>query len=298
MGGHWSSEVGRSSRIEESNSSRVESPRRIRDFIRDRANSSKEESHISHRPDACDDEQKKYEQKKLEAIEMGRNKMEKYQQQAKLYQNEDRDTFEQFKEDFESTISIESANRAVYIISRKPDYAMSISEIDVINGKITGEIYDHQKSRENRNEFNLSEIAFNQIRLAMEDLKREMPEFNLKCWYDVCVVNKETKEIVKLFFPEERGPYGKIKADRKTFKAGEDEFIALAGTSTGQSKFYLLAQHPKAFPGKEVTSITVIRHSGGSIDIEYEFGSQWEQKEEASPNTSNTAVFGSRDSLE
>jgi hypothetical protein len=272
MGGHWSSEVGQSSRTERSNSSEVEGHRHHHDFIRDQAN--------KHR-DLCN-----------QAIEMGKNKMEKYQQQAKIYQNEDRDTFEQFKKDFESTISIESANRATYIISRKPDCAMSISEIDVINGKITGEIYDHQKSRENSNEFNLSEIAFNQIRLAMEDLKREMSEFNLKCWYDVCVINKETKEIVKLFFPEKSGPDGKIKADRKTFKAGEDGFIALAGTPTGQSKFYLLAQHPKAFPGKEVTSITVIRRSGGPIDIEYEFGSQLEQEEESSP------VFGSRDSLE
>ena len=190
---------------EKSNSSEVEGHRHHHDFIRDQAN--------KHR-DLCN-----------QAIEMGKNKMEKYQQQAKIYQNEDRDTFEQFKKDFESTISIKKfANRATYIISRKPDCAMSISEIDVINGKITGEIYDHQKSRENRNEFNLSEIAFNQIRLAMEDLKREMSEFNLKCWYDVCVINKETKEIVKLFFPEESGPDGKIKADRKTFKAGEDGF--------------------------------------------------------------------------
>ncbi len=82
------------------------------------------------------------------------------------------------------------------------------------------------------------------------------------------------------------------------FKAGEDGFVALAGTCTAQSKFYLLAQHPKAFPGKEVTSITVIRGPSSIIDIDYEFGSQWEQKEEASPNTSNTVVFGSRDSLE
>ncbi len=266
MGRHWSSEVGRSSRTERSNSSEVEGHCHHHDFIRDQANKHRE---------LCN-----------QAIEMGRNKMEKYQQQAKLYQNKDRDTFEQFRENFESIVTIESVNRAAYIISRKRDYGIYLNGVDVINGKITGDVNEHQRSQKNSNEFNLSEIAFNQIRLAMEHLNREMSEFNLKCWYGACVINKETTETVKLFFPEESGPDGKIKEDRKTFKAGEDGFIALAGTSTGQSKFYLLAQHPKAFPGKEVTSITVIRYFGGRIDIEYKFGSQLEQKEEASPNTS------------
>ena len=84
---------------------------------------------------------------------------------------------------------------------------------------------------------------------------------------------------MKLFFPEERIPNGKIKKGKKTFLAGTDGFIALAGTEAAQSKFYLLAQHPKAFPGKEVTSITVMRHSNEQIDIEYDFGSQLDQKE-------------------
>jgi hypothetical protein len=278
MGGHWSSEVGRSSRTERSNSSEVEGHRHHRDFIRDQTNKHRER---------CN-----------QAIERGRNKMKKYQQQAELYQNKDRDTFEQFKKDFESIIISEDVSSAAYIISRKNDHGTYQNKIDVKNGKFIGGMNDHQKHKKNSNEFSLSEIAFNQICLTMEDLNMEMSKFNLKCWYGVCVTNEETKETVKLFFPEERGPDGKIKKDSKTFKNGEDGFIALAGTPTAQSKFYLLAQHPKAFPGKEVTSITVIRHSDGRIDIEYKFDSQWEQKEEASPNTSNTVVFGSRDSLE
>ena len=71
--------------------------------------------------------------------------------------------------------------------------------------------------------------------------------------------------MVNLFFPIERRSNGRVK---KTFPAGTDAFIALAGTPTGQSKFYLLVQHPKAFPGKEVT-----RHSDGQIDIKYQFSS-------------------------
>ncbi len=266
MGGHWSSEVGQSSRTERSNSSEVEGHRHHHDFIRDQANKHRE---------LCN-----------QAIKRGKNKMEKYQQQAELYQNKDIDTFEQFKENFESIIISKDVNSAAYIASTNFGCGIYRNEIDVTNGKFIGGMNDHHKHKRNSNEFNLSEIAFNQIRFTMEYLNKEMSKFNLKCWYGVCVINEETKETVKLFFPEERGSDGKIKEGRKTFKAGEDGFIALAGTPTGQSKFYLLAQHPKAFPGKKVTSITVIRHSGGRIDIEYEFGSQLEQKEEASPNTS------------
>jgi hypothetical protein len=116
---------------------------------------------------------------------------------------------------------------------------------------------------------------------VIQDSLQNQSDSDLKCWYDNFVNNEETKKTAELFFPEERDIDGSVKEGRKTFLAGTDAFIALAGTPTAQSKFYLLAQHPKAFPGKEVTSITVIRYSDGQIDIEYQFGSQLEQKEDA-----------------
>jgi hypothetical protein len=66
---------------------------------------------------------------------------------------------------------------------------------------------------------------------------------------------------------------GEDELGERKFLADTDAFIALAGTPTGQSKFYLLAQHPKAFKDKKVTSITVIRQVYSMIDINYEFGS-------------------------
>lgn len=55
-----------------------------------------------------------------------------------------------------------------------------------------------------------------------------------------------------------------------TFEAGTDGFIALTGTETAQSKFYMLAQHPKAFKEKQVRSITVRRLPRERINIDYE----------------------------
>jgi hypothetical protein len=302
MGGFFSSELKPSSRIEESNSSRVESPRRIHDFIRDRANSSREESHISHRPDACDEEQKKYEQKKLEAIEIGKIKMYKYQLESEIYQEKDKDIFEDFGKVFQNTVhkykdkfSIQSYN---YSLGRYNNTFILDNDNLIIQGDSNTRYKNAEIENNTETKFYCSDVIFNQALLFLNDTGKELSQVNLQNWIGKYILNKKTLDVVELFFPEEERPDGKIEEGSKMFKAGEDGFIALAGTPTAQSKFYLLAQHPKAFPGKEVTSITVIRYSGGLIDIEYEFGSQWEQKEEADPNTSNTVVFGSRDSLE
>ena len=277
MGGHWSSEVGRSSRTEESNSSRVESPRRIRDFIRDRANSSKEESHISHRPDACDDEQKKHEQKKLEAIEIGKIKMHKYQQKSELYQEKDKDISEDFGKKFQNTVhkdkdkfSIQSYNSS---LGRYNNTFISDNDKLIIQGDSNARYKNAEIENNTETEIYCSDVIFNQALLFLNDTGKELSQVNLQNWIDKYIINQKTLDVVELFFPEAERPDGKIEEGSKMFKAGEDEFIALAGTSTAQSKFYLLAQHPKAFPSKEVTSITVIRGPSSIIDIDYEFGS-------------------------
>ena len=274
MGGCWSSEAGRPSRTEKSNSSRVESPRRSCDFIR----------HWwgywfnANRPDAYD-----HEQMRLAAIERGRSKIHEYQKEAEIYQNSDRDTFKEFEMIFEKNIS-ELENNIVKITSLNDFYGKYENKIDVENGKIIG--IDNYQYANCKAKFHFSEIIFNQLCLTMEYLDMEMSKFNLKCWYSNTISNEKTKKTAELFFPEERDKDGKIKEGQKIFKAGSDGFIALAGTPTGQSKFYLLAQHPEIFKDKKVTSITVIRHSDSTIDINYEFGSQLDQQKEASSNAS------------
>jgi hypothetical protein len=249
MGGCLSGEAERPSRTERSISSVFESSRLSRDFVRDQAR------------------QKDFYN---QAIERGRMKMQKYQQAEIHYQNEDRDTFTEFKKNFGNTIYKIEDCIEITSINSSGEYK---NKIDVENGKITGIMNrcDHPNSEQR---LDCSEIVFNQLRLAMEYLNVEIPSIEIKCWYDAGVINEQTKRTAELFFPEERDKYRSVKGGEKTFRAGTDAFTALAGTSTAQSKFYLLAQHPEFFRGKKVTSITVIRwHRYPIIDINYEFGS-------------------------
>jgi hypothetical protein len=204
------------------------------------------------------------------AIDRGKYKMQKYQQETEHYRSEERDTFEEFEKNFKSTLTnLEDCVVEVASINSSGDYT---NEIDVKNGRILGGINrcEHPDSEER---LDFSEIIFNQLRLAMKHLDMKMPEFNLKCWYGDTITNEETKKTANLFFPEEIGEDGLAKEGERNFLAGTDAFTALAGTPTAQSKFFLLAQHPKAFKDKKVTSITVIRQVYSIIDINYEFGS-------------------------
>jgi hypothetical protein len=210
------------------------------------------------------------EEARAQAIDRGKAKWQKYQQEAERYQKADRDTFENFKKIFTNKISNDPRSNVLYIKSNNDNSGLYENKIDVMSEKIIGEFNKHYVFC-NSNKLNFSEIVFNQLRLAMEYLNKEISEFNLKSWYAHCIIDKETKETVKLFFPVERGKDGFVKEREKTFQSGTDAFIALAGTPTAQSKFYMLAQHPKAFLGKEVTSITVTRNFVGQIDIEYKF---------------------------
>jgi hypothetical protein len=259
-------------------SSKAERTHRGDDVIRRLAKSSREnDAELSDRP-MKRPRLNETEAARAQAIEKGRAKMQKYQQEADCYKDKDRDTFNDFINKFVSGIN--SKEYVLNIKSVHASYGIYNNNIDVENRKILGML--NFPVPDSKEKFHLSEIVFNQLCLAMEHLDKKVSDFDLKCWYDNIVNNEETKKTAELFFPEEKGSDGKIKEGRKTLKAGEDGFIALAGTPTAQSKFYLLAQHPKAFPGKKVTSITVIRHSNGQIDIEYQFGSQLEQKEKAS----------------
>jgi hypothetical protein len=240
------------------------SPRR--DEFRRRAESSSKNAELSDQP------MKRPSLEEIErarAIDRGRYKMQKYQQEAERYQSEDRDTFEEFEKNFQNDINPEDYIVEVTSVNSSGNYK---NEIDVRNGRIIGGINrcEHPNSEER---LDFSEIVFNQLRLAIEHLDMRMSEFNLKCWYGDTITNEETIKTASLFFPEEKDVDGSVKEGEKTFLAGTDAFIALAGTPTGQSKFYLLAQHPKAFKDKKVTSITVIRQVYSIIDINYEFGS-------------------------
>jgi hypothetical protein len=207
---------------------------------------------------------------RAQAIDKGRAKMQKYQQEAECFQEKDKDTFKLFEKSFK-TYDPSVSKKEITILSIS-SYGRYMNKIDVKDGKIIGKTNDHYLNNKEKREFHYSEIVFNQLRLVLEHLDKKISEFDLKSWYGENIHNTSTLDVVKLFFPEERSPNGKIKKGKKTFLAGTDGFIALAGTEAAQSKFYLLAQHPKAFPGKEVTSITVIRHSDEQIDIEYDFG--------------------------
>ncbi len=255
-----SRDTGSSSRSEETRSPR-------RDEIRRRAESSRRndaESSIERTPF---DER---EVARAQALERGRNKMQRYQQEANCYKYKDRDTFNDFKMIFEENIS-ELENNVVKITSLHDFYGKYENKIDVNNGKIIG--IDNYQYANCKAKFHFSEIVFNQLCLAMKYLSMRMSEFDLKCWYGNTISNEETIKTAKLFFPEERDVDGSVKEGEKTFLAGTDAFMALAGTPTAQSKFYLLAQHPKVFKDKKVTSITVIRQVYSILDINYEFGS-------------------------
>jgi hypothetical protein len=97
----------------------------------------------------------------------------------------------------------------------------------------------------------------------MQKAKKDSASFDLKNWRGEWIINESTKRTAELFLPS--------GTNKRRFKKGSQEFIALAGTETAQSKFYLLAQHQKAFGKKEVTSITVKRQSDGHIQINYRY---------------------------
>jgi hypothetical protein len=136
--------------------------------------------------------------------------------------------------------------------------------LNINHGEITGITNDNHQPRDWN--WHLSEVIFNQLQLAMRETKKDITSFNLKNWRDQWITDEATRSTVKLFLPKESG--------ERTFEKGSEGFLALAGTPTAQSKFYLSAQHQKALGQKEVTSITVQRQPGGYIHINYNYSQE------------------------
>jgi hypothetical protein len=135
-----------------------------------------------------------------------------------------------------------------------------INSYNIDKGKIRGES-NYKKDIEN---WYLSDVVYHQLQLATQKAGKSISDFDLKSWYGSQIKNPETKETAERLL---RG------AMQQTFYAGSNDFTALAQTPTAKSKFYLLKDYPESFPGKRVTSITVIRHDYDQMSIEYEFGS-------------------------
>jgi len=106
-------------------------------------------------------------------------------------------------------------------------------------------------------------LPFGPLFFYRQQAKEDHASFNLKNWRAEGLSNESTISTAKLFLP--------AATHQHTFEKGSPGFIALAGTPTAQAKFFLLAQHQKAFRQKEVTSITVERGSDGAISLDYRY---------------------------
>jgi hypothetical protein len=177
---------------------------------------------------------------------------------------------EKFDWTFETTIEEDTANKGIFTLTSKDIIGRGYygNKIDVNEGQIIGG-GNYKRSTKN---WHLSEVMYAQLQLALKKAGKDLSQFDLKSWYGMNVTNEETKLVAERFLPQEE--------TERAFEAGSAEFAALAQTPTAKSKFYLLAQHPEAFGGKEVTSITVKRvfERGGhklrepQIDIVYAIG--------------------------
>lgn len=242
-------------------SSRAESARRQSDdVIRRQASYSLQQSHEASSSQASEVTRLIERQKRLS----------KYEKEAKKYQDEDKDhNPSDFDKNFKTEINYK---KVIYYVKSESDHGKYENAINISEGQIIG----CRNDSKNTQSWHLSDIIYNQLQLVLQEAEKNISQFDLKCWYGNNITNKNTRSAAKDLLGYEHS---------KTFKAGSKEFNKIAVTDTAQPKFFLLAQHPKAFPGKEVTSITVIRHSDRQIEIEYEFGLQLEQKEKASYTT-------------
>jgi hypothetical protein len=218
-----------------------------------------------------------------EAVRNGEKKLKQYQQEFSKWQEKDRDsTLDAFQRDFVTTITEEEKGVFLAESKAKEGEGYYNNEININNGEITG-LHNFKRATEG---WHFSEVVFNQLQLVMqEQVKKDiasqeqtqkditkkaeeyMASFDLKNWRDEKISNKSTRSIVGLFLP--------AGTNKHTFEKGSEGFLALAGTPTAQSKFYLLAQHQKALGQKEVTSITVERQIyllPSTINIIYNYG--------------------------
>ncbi len=234
MGGCFSGEIGRTPRIESPSYSSLESYSRRYDAIRSFYSSQIDQSFSSSSSD------------RHISWEKADNLLDKL-------------GLETFKSTFHTHIK-EIAD-SVFVVRSKAKSGEGIYKniISIDKGQFIG----IKNYRNNTNNWFLSEIIYIQLQISLEKAGKDISQFDLKSWYGKHIEDEETKNTARSLLPEEEG--------RWAFSAGSDEFNALAQTPTAKSKFYLLKDYPEAFSGKQVTSITVIQHSDGKIDIEYEF---------------------------
>jgi hypothetical protein len=175
-----------------------------------------------------------------------------------------------FQRTFHTMVEEESDKRGIFKITSEDRIGGGnhINEIDLNKGNITG-LYNFKRDTKN---WPFSEVVYTQLQLALKKAGKDPSQFDLKSWYGTHIVNEGTKSVAERFLP--------AGETERTFKAGSEEFDALARTPTAKSKFHLLAQHPEAFGDKKVTSITVKRIferdgeqlSEEQIDINYTIG--------------------------
>jgi hypothetical protein len=240
MKGQRIMELGRFRNVEQSSSVEGTSSQR-KDEIRRRAASQSHEASFS---------------KGSEVTFQGKQqkRLEKYEEEAKKYQKKDKDHNEDgFNKEFTTNCSLK---KGIFHIISENEFGRY--EIDLDNGQIIG----YRNESKNTQTWHLSDIIYNQLLFILKKAEKNISQFDLKSWYGFDIANKNTKNVAKKILGYE---------NRKTFKSNSKEFKDIAITDAAQSKFYLLAQYPKAFKGKKVTSITVKRYADGQIDIEYEF---------------------------
>jgi hypothetical protein len=200
------------------------------------------------------------------AIRNGEKKLNQYQQEFSKWQEKDRDsTINAFQRSFVTITKENPKEKGEFSVESRArqGYASFTNKININKGEIIGESNFKRLTKG----WHLSEVVFNQLQLVLQEAKKDMASFDFKNWRGERIINELTRSTVNLFLPE--------GTTRHTFEKGSEGFLALAGTPTAQSKFYLVAQHQKVFGKKEVTSITVERqvyqHSS-TINIIYNYG--------------------------
>jgi hypothetical protein len=191
---------------------------------------------------------RKEEANKEEIKNKGKYKLNKYEQEYRKWHNKNiNNTLNAFERDFDTDIeeSLEKRGEFTVVSMAKEGFASFTNTINTNKGEIIGESNFKRLTKN----WHFSEVVFNQLQLVMREAKKDIASFDLKNWRGRWLKNEATRSTVDLFLP--------AGINKHTFEKGSEGFLALAGTPTAQSKFYLPAQHQKALGQKEVTSITV-----------------------------------------
>jgi hypothetical protein len=162
--------------------------------------------------------------------------------------------FRAFQENFNTTIKEESEGCFMVESIFKHGFGSHLNMINIDKGDIIG--YNNNRFADNN--WHLSKVLYLQLQLALKEAGRDISQFHLKSWYGINVSNDETKSVALKILQEKQ---------IVTVKKGSKEYDELVKTPTQKSKQYLLNDYPGAFPGKELTSITVIRKDDNRINI-------------------------------